>query len=187
MENAGTDRYTHTGVRVFVVEDRGLIAAKIAQILRQAGCTVIGPAATLRAGLDLASRESNGVDAALLDIDLRGEPVYPLAEILRSNGIPFLFLTGYGEMVMPAGWRDAPRLEKPIDPACLREAVQRLLTGMPVQDRVSQKPLGNTLALVREAWEAIRRQRDLIMESRIRIWDHETGIRCPHKVERSSS
>jgi DNA-binding response OmpR family regulator len=165
------------GLRGLVVEDRGLIAMKIAQVLRQAGCTVVGPAGTLGAGLDLAQRES--LDAALLDIDLRGEPVYPLAEVLRAGGVSFLFLTGYGEMVLPEAWRDAPRLEKPVDPASLREALHRLVTGVRQRGRDQRRYFGDPLPATRIAWETIRRQRDLIMEGRIRIKGDVPGLTKP--------
>jgi len=71
----GDDTAALEGLRLLVVEDRGLIASKIAQILRRAGCAVVGPVATPGAGFDLARREGDALDAALLDIDLRSEPV----------------------------------------------------------------------------------------------------------------
>jgi DNA-binding response OmpR family regulator len=167
------------GLRVLVVEDRGLIAAKIAQILRQAGCTVVGPAATLTAGMDLARCKVGRIDVALLDIDLRGELVYPLAKALQISGVQILFLTGYGEIVIPEAWRDAPRLEKPIDPVCLREAVQRLATNRPLQNHDAGRFFGNPPPVVCEAWKTIRRKRDLIMESEIRIRDSRSGLKRP--------
>jgi CheY-like chemotaxis protein len=157
------------GRRVLVVEDRGLIAARIAQILRADGCVVVGPVGTLKAGLELTEREGRSLDAALVDIDLRGEKAYPLAELLRANQVPFLFLTGYGASVIPQAWRDAPRLEKPIYPAALRRALPRLVAGIPEPPPDQGRFVGEPLPAVRDAWETIRRQRDLIMEGQIRV------------------
>jgi CheY-like chemotaxis protein len=182
MKSSGTDDRSGAfpdldGLRVLVVEDRGLIASQLAQILCQAGCTVVGPAATLMAGLDLAQREGNALDAALLDIDLRGEPVYLLAEALRASEVPFMFLTGYGQMVIPETWRDAPRLEKPVNASSLRNALQRLVSGRPVPTQDQRRFAGDPPKAVRRAWEMIRRQRDLIMEGQIRAQAGSPGFR----------
>jgi CheY-like chemotaxis protein len=155
------------GLRVLVAEDRSLIAAQVAGALRRAGCTVVGPVATLPSALAIA-RGSEAVDAAVLDIDLRGEPAYPVAEALRARGVPFLFLTGFGALVIPDPWRDAPRLEKPFAPPALLAALQRAVADT--------TPAGNSPVpgasvgpsrLVRQAWESIRHSRDLITEGRI--------------------
>ena len=136
---------TLAGLRVLVAEDRSLIAAKIVQILRRAGCAPVGPVATLRAGLDLTRREEVTVDAAVLDIDLRGETVYPLAEALRARGAPFLFLTGYGKPVTPAPWRDVVRIEKPFDEAVLLGGLCAAITRRPSGPVVPDAPPGRAL------------------------------------------
>lgn len=100
-----------------VVEDRSLIAIRITQVLRKAGHAVVGPVATLAAGLEIARRDDSPLGAAVLDIDLDGEQVFPLAEALRARRVPFLFLTGYGRLVVPEPWRDVIRVEKPFDAA----------------------------------------------------------------------
>lgn len=162
-------------LRVLVVEDRGLIADRIALILREAGGVVIGPAATLGAGLDLARHEADRIGAALLDIDLQGETVYPLAELLQARGAPFLFMTGYGEMAILPGWRGAPRLEKPFGAVALLDALGDLVGG-----RLPDRPPGIHLAgrlppSVRSAWNAIRSSRDLVMEGRIVVERNKLG------------
>jgi CheY-like chemotaxis protein len=81
--------------RILVVEDSSLIARKIEQVLLQAGYEVVGPAPTLKVALSKLQFELN---AAVLDIDLRGEAVYPLAERLQELGTPFMFLTGFHEL-----------------------------------------------------------------------------------------
>lgn len=158
------------GLRVLVAEDRVLIAAKVVQILRGAGCVVAGPAPTLAAGLELARDEANPLGAAVLDIDLRGEPVYPLAEALRARRVPFLFLTGYGPLAIPGEWRGAPRVEKPFDAPALRGALARLVAGEgPARPCAGAVPAGGEPPeSVRRALAAVKRQRDLVMEARIR-------------------
>ncbi len=104
---------TTRSLRVLVVEDNGIIASKIVQLMARSGCRVVGPVATLAAALDLAQQKNSILDAALLDIDLRGEAVYPLAEVLEARGVPFLFLTGYEQPAIPETWRGMPRIEKP--------------------------------------------------------------------------
>jgi two-component sensor histidine kinase/CheY-like chemotaxis protein len=93
-----------------LVEDEVLIAEMVVDMLTGLGATVIGPATSLEAGLSLAGSES--IDAAVLDINLRGERIDPIADLLDARGIPVLFATGYG---MAAGRpaRNAPVIDKP--------------------------------------------------------------------------
>lgn len=156
------------GRQVLVVEDRSLIANRIEQILRGAGCEVIGPAPTLRAGQALAARHAAALDAAVLDIDLRDEAVYPLAEALRAADVPVLFLTGYGPLVIPLPWRDAPRLEKPFEADNLLRTLARIVARREGQPAGPTRTGWQPPPIIQQAWAAIRRSRDLIMEGRIR-------------------
>ncbi|HEY8614474.1 MAG TPA: PAS domain S-box protein [Roseomonas sp.] len=112
------------GARVLLAEDEVLVAMEAAESLIAAGCHVLGPAATLDEGIALAGRNGN-IDAAILDMNLAGRDVAPLANMLIARGVPVLFATGYGEA--PAGHPDAPLLTKPIPPEDLVAAVQRLV------------------------------------------------------------
>ena len=115
-----------TGARVLVVEDSHVVALETQEILTEAGCEVVGPAPTLEGALELARREA--LDAAILDVDLGGEAVYPVADLLRASGVPFLFASGYDLTGgIPAAHRAAQRLAKPIDPRDLLAALRRLL------------------------------------------------------------
>jgi CheY-like chemotaxis protein len=108
------------GLRILVVEDEALVAVMIEDMLVDLGARVIGPAATLAEGLALAAAEA--LDAAVLDVNVRGQPITPLADILRRSGVPIVFATGYGEA--PAGPHEkAPVLEKPYTRDDLRKAV----------------------------------------------------------------
>jgi DNA-binding response OmpR family regulator len=94
------------GRRVLLVEDEMLIAMVIEAALEDEGVEVVGPFGRLAQAIEAAEREQ--VDVALLDVNLAGQYVYPVADILEGRGIPFLFLTGYGEVETPCGrtrWR----------------------------------------------------------------------------------
>lgn len=104
-----------------LVEDTFIVADELGNALRRLRCAVVGPYATVREATGAA--ESEALDLALLDVNLDGEPVYPVAEALLARGIPFLFLTGYGGDGIDGSFRDYPRLTKPFGPAELREAM----------------------------------------------------------------
>ena len=86
------------GVKVLVVEDEYLVATLMENMLASAGCVVAGPIPRLAQALDAASSEA--CDVAVLDVNLAGERVYPVADILAQRNVPFVFVTGYG--VFPA-------------------------------------------------------------------------------------
>ena len=100
-----------TGLRVLVVEDEAAISLLLEDMLLDFGCEVIGPAARLAAALDTLSREK--VDLAILDVNVAGEPIYPVAEALAQRSIPFVFSTGYGSAGIRDAYRDRPVLQKP--------------------------------------------------------------------------
>jgi len=116
------------GCRVLVVEDEALVAMQIEGALAAAGCTVVGPAARVSDGLDLAGR--GAIDAALLDIDVAGERSFPVAERLAERGVPFAFCTGYEDAeLIPERFRDAPVLPKPFAAPQILAAVERLASA----------------------------------------------------------
>jgi CheY-like chemotaxis protein len=106
------------GRRLLIVEDEYMIAEDLARALRELGADVIGPAATVADALGLIGTERQ-VHGAVLDINLRGEHVYTLADALRARGIPFVFATGYDAWIIPPPYADVPRIEKPVDPHAL--------------------------------------------------------------------
>jgi CheY-like chemotaxis protein len=99
------------GVRVLVVEDEAAISLLLEDMLLDFGCEVIGPAARLSAALDVVGREH--IDLAILDVNVAGEPIYPVAEALVQRGVPFVFSTGYGSAGIKDVYRDKPVLQKP--------------------------------------------------------------------------
>lgn len=101
------------GLRVLVVEDEYLIAMDLCEELRDVGAVVMGPTATVAEALALLDR-GPAPDMAVLDIALDDEKVYPVADALRSRGIPFLFATGYDVSAIPGRFADVPRAQKPL-------------------------------------------------------------------------
>ena len=99
------------GLRILVVEDEAAISLLLEDMLLDFGCEVVGPAARLSAALDAVSREQ--VDLAILDVNVAGEPIYPVAEALAQREIPFVFSTGYGSAGIRDTFRDRPVLQKP--------------------------------------------------------------------------
>ena len=99
------------GKRVLLVEDNGLLSYVLEQTLREAGCVVIGPYGRLHDAMVAANRRT--IDVALLDVELRGEIVSPLANQLRERRIPFLLASAYQPVDMPRSLQSAARLRKP--------------------------------------------------------------------------
>ena len=109
------------GLRVLVVEDEALVALQLEDMLSELGCRVVGPASRIGQGLDLLSTET--VDAAVLDLNVAGELVYPVAKSLADQGLPFIFVTGYGASGVAPDYRDRQILQKPILLGQLRKAM----------------------------------------------------------------
>jgi DNA-binding response OmpR family regulator len=112
-------------LRILAVEDEFLLSVVLAENLRGAGYEVIGPFDTLAEAMKAARRER--FDLAVLDINIRGTMVYPLADQILERGIPFLFLTGYVGADLPERLADFPRLPKPYEARLLLREVQRLI------------------------------------------------------------
>ena len=113
-----------TGRRIMVAEDETLIALEIEDVLLRLGCLVVGPVAKLDAAVRLAREEE--IDAAILDVNIRGGPIYPAAELLLSRGIPFVLASGYGNWALPEWLQGHPRLTKPFSNRDVAEEVARL-------------------------------------------------------------
>lgn len=113
--------------RVLIVEDSPVIAEDTEQMIEEIGCFVVGPATTLADGRQLAEKEQ--IDAAIVDINIRGGKAFPVLRILEDRGIPFLLTSGYADWSLPEEWQDRPRLQKPYNPLMLREQLIELLGG----------------------------------------------------------
>src|SRR5688572_1796939 len=97
--------------RMLVVEDMAIVAVEIERLVRQLGWDVMGPLQTLDEAMRMA--RDGRIDAALLDVNLRGQMVFPAADILLDRGIPLVFVTGYSCEMLPPRFRTVPCLVKP--------------------------------------------------------------------------
>jgi len=112
------------GVRVLVAEDEFAIAMFLVDYLELKGVHIVGPAGDLAALNRLF--EEQPIDVALLDINLGGEQVYPLADRLAAAGIPFLLTSGYDDNV-PSRFADTPRCAKPYHIQALAQQLETLV------------------------------------------------------------
>ena len=102
------------GRRILVVEDEYMMADDLQYDLEEVGAQVIGPVPSVADALRLLAAEE-AIDGAILDVNLRGEKAYPVADALRERGIPFVLATGYETWSLPEAYKDVPRCDKPVD------------------------------------------------------------------------
>jgi CheY-like chemotaxis protein len=112
-----------TGRRVLVVEDEVLVGMLIEEMLLDLGYEIAALSTHLDEALTLA--RTAAFDIALLDINLNGRQSFPVADVVRARGLPFLFATGYGGRIVPEPYRDAPILQKPFSREDLRAALAK--------------------------------------------------------------
>ena len=113
------------GRRVLVVEDETLIAMLAEEMLAELGCIVHGVAANVSAALELA--EAGGFDAAILDVNVARERVFPVADLLAERNLPFAFTSGYGEDEIAGPRQSRPLLGKPYTLDDLERALRTAL------------------------------------------------------------
>lgn len=106
-----------TGNRIMVVEDETVVALALSEALTQLGFEVVGPFSSAAEACRVA--RSTDINAAILDVNLNGEMIYPVAQILLDRGLPFIFVTGYGPESIDARFGRIPALHKPIEPEML--------------------------------------------------------------------
>jgi two-component sensor histidine kinase/CheY-like chemotaxis protein/heme exporter protein D len=138
--NVQTPAEVHTRARVLVVEDEPLLALEIANAVRSAGRAVIGPVQSVAKALALI--ESEGCDAAVLDIRLADETSEPVAIRLSERGTPFLTLSAYSGGQRAAAFHGAPALTKPFRQETLRRELDRLLEKAGVPSEAAPPPDG---------------------------------------------
>src|ERR1700759_3630834 len=112
------------GLRVLVVEDEMMVSMLIEDMLGDLGCTVVGPASRLDEAIELAN--SAELDCAVLDVNLGGQPIFPLADLLRTQGAPFAFATGYGDAGLREVDKGSPVLQKPFREGDLARVLDEL-------------------------------------------------------------
>jgi CheY-like chemotaxis protein len=113
--------------RVLIVEDETMVSMLIEDMVGDLGGHVIGPAASFEQAMTWALEAD--FDLAILDVNLAGLAVYPIADVLRDRGIPFIFTTGYDSSVIPQSYRGQRMLPKPFSHQTFCEAVGEVLAG----------------------------------------------------------
>ncbi len=128
-----------SGLRVLVAEDEMLVSLLIEDFLNELLCTVVGPYSTVGAALGAA--RSAEIDFALLDVNIAGAKVYPVAEALQARRIPFIFLSGYGDEAVPA---DRPEWRVCSKPFQLNVLVETMLEELSRHGRLPRTAYGSS-------------------------------------------
>ena len=113
------------GLRVMVVEDEYFLADDIARVLAREGAEVLGPVPTVERARALLEE---GTDAAVLDVDLRGEPVFPIADLLAERDVRFVFISGMERRDLPERFAGRPHLHKPVSGTDIVKALGLAIT-----------------------------------------------------------
>ena len=111
------------GLRLLVVEDEAMVAMLVEDMLTDLGCVVVDVAGTVSRGVALASDVNLALDGAILDVNLGGEKVYPVAEALAARNVPFVFSTGYGVAGVSGAFSHIPILSKPYEISALGQTL----------------------------------------------------------------
>jgi CheY-like chemotaxis protein len=113
------------GLRVFVVEDEAMIRLLVIDMLGELGCRVAAEAGDVEKAAKLA--QSAEFDLAILDVNLKGRMITPVAELIRACGRPIIFATGYGSEGLPEEFRDFPALQKPFQQDALAAMIDEVM------------------------------------------------------------
>jgi len=114
-----------TGLRILIIEDSPVIALATEEMLRAFGHVPLGPVGNMASALELA--ESQEMDAAIVDLNIRGTKTFSLLSILDRRDVPFLIISGYADWKMPDEWLGRARLQKPFNETQLRAKLTEIL------------------------------------------------------------
>jgi CheY-like chemotaxis protein len=117
-----------SGRRVLVIEDEYFLADDIAHALKQLGAQIVGPVGELEEAAGVVEGDI-AIDAAVLDVNLHNDMVFPLARVLRDRKVPFVFTTGYDRASITPEFQDVRRWEKPVDISAMARDLAVLITG----------------------------------------------------------
>jgi CheY-like chemotaxis protein len=113
------------GKRILIVEDELMIRMLLEDMLVELGYTIAAEATRLDEALTAA--QAGNFDIAILDVNLNGKSIEPVAELLATRGTPFIFATGYGEQGLPEAYRNRPTLKKPFQMDGLHRMIEQAL------------------------------------------------------------
>jgi len=115
------------GGSVFLVEDEVMIRMMVADMLEELGYKVAAEAGDIEEAMRLA--QSTEFDLAILDVNVNGKVISPVADVIKAKGRPFIFATGYGSSGLPEQYRDRPALQKPFQLEALSKTIESALRG----------------------------------------------------------
>lgn len=113
--------------RILIVEDEPVIAELLEEVLTDHGFSIVAIASTIEEAGSLA--DTLDLDGALLDVNLGGQEVYPVARLLEGRSVPFAFTTGFGSLGLPPEWLNRPVFCKPYDIELLAKTLAQLTQG----------------------------------------------------------
>ena len=116
------------GLEILLVEDEALVAAMLEDMIAEFGCVLAATAATVGEALAVLAADTE-IDAAILDVNLAGEKVFPVADILVSRGVPIVFSTAYDPADLPVRYPEARIIQKPYRAEDLAELLIDLAQG----------------------------------------------------------
>ena len=117
-----------TGSRAFLVEDEALVLFSLEDVLADLGCEVVGQATRLDQAMAMA-QTLGPLDVAILDVNIGGTTVFPVAQVLSERGVPLVFATGYGRDGLPPEWQGYAVIVKPYSVQDIERALTPLLAG----------------------------------------------------------
>jgi CheY-like chemotaxis protein len=141
QQGAESPEVAISGKKIMVVEDEALVAMALRDSLDELGFSVVGPFSRISEAM-IALRNTH-IDAAVLDVNLGGELVYPLADVLTADHVPFVFITGYGPDEIERRYASIPILQKPIE----ADALKSVFTTKPVASTTTERPVKRSLAI----------------------------------------
>src|SRR6201981_2499412 len=118
------------GGSVFLVEDEGMIRMMVADMLEELGYRIAAEAGEIGEAIKLA--QSTDFDFAILDVNVNGKVISPVADLIRARNRPFIFATGYGSSGLPKEYRDRPSLQKPFQLETLGKMIETTLRSATV-------------------------------------------------------
>lgn len=118
------------GNSVFLVEDEVMIRMMVADMLEELGYSVAAEAGDIGEAVRLAA--TTAFDIAILDVNVNGKVISPVAEVIRARNLPFVFATGYGAQGLPEEYRDRPTLQKPFQMDSLAQVLETALRNVAV-------------------------------------------------------
>ncbi len=115
-------------ISILLVEDEVMIRMMVADMLEELGYTIAGEAGDIDEGIRLV--QAIDFDIAILDVNVNGKVITPVAEAVQMRGLPFVFATGYGAQGLPEKFRDRPTLQKPFQIETLARTIETVLKGI---------------------------------------------------------